>query len=130
MGGTHGADHITWIIRRAKELQPRWEELAGELRYGVADGFYVYGQPRVRARTTAEPAPGARPEPLPGGKRLAVPTDEEAPWRRVIARALDRLGRLFPVSRETALRRALARLAGWVDGRPPLARAIEALELA
>ena len=61
--------------------------------------------------------------------RLAVPTDQEAPWRQWIARALDGLGRLLPVTRDTPLRRALARLASWVDRRPPVARAIERLEL-
>ena len=34
LGGTHDADHVAWIIRRARELGPRWEELAEELRYG------------------------------------------------------------------------------------------------
>jgi methylenetetrahydrofolate reductase (NADPH) len=43
---------------------------------------------------------------------------------------LDGLGRLFPITRDTPLRRALARLAGWTDGRLGLARAIEGLELA
>ena len=151
LGGTHDADHIAWIIRRARELAPRWEELADELRYGLPGGFYLYGQP---SRSTVVPPPtsggstsapdggvgqeppsaitvGARgPSPAPGTKRLAVPTDEEAPWRRGIARLLDTLGRLFPVTRDTPLRRALARLAGWADRRPGVARAVERLELA
>jgi methylenetetrahydrofolate reductase (NADPH) len=58
-----------------------------------------------------------------------VPTDEEAPWRRLIARALDALGRLFPVTQDTLLRRALARLASWADRRAPVARAVERFEL-
>jgi methylenetetrahydrofolate reductase (NADH) len=128
LGGTHDADHVAWIIRRARELGPRWEELAGELRYGLDGGFYLYGQPTAR-RVVPPPAGLAGPEPVPGLTRLAVPTDQEAPWRLWIARALDGLGRLFPVTRDTPLRRALARLAGWVDRRPPVARAIERLEL-
>jgi methylenetetrahydrofolate reductase (NADPH) len=129
LGGTHDADHIAWIIRRARELAPRWEELAAELRYGYEGGFYLYG-PRSRSPI---PAPGARPggpEPIPGSKRLAVPTDAEAPGRRWIARVLDSLGRLFPVRRDTVLRRALAHLAAWADRRPAVAQAVERLELA
>jgi methylenetetrahydrofolate reductase (NADPH) len=151
LGGTHDADHVAWIIRRARELAPRWEELAGELRYGLPGGFYLYGRPPT-ARTVvpvagpaaraapsspaSSPGGGAasvarpeRPEPVPGSRRLAVPTDEEAPWRRSIARALDGLGRLFPVTRDTALRRALARLAGWADRHPAMARGVDGLEL-
>ena len=124
LGGTHDAEHVAWIIRRARELAPRWEELASELRYGAEGGFYLYRQPR--ARPGGRPA---RPEPVPGSTRLAVPTDEEAPWRRWIARVLDGLGRLFPVTRDTVLRRVLARAAAWVDRRPSVARATERLEL-
>jgi methylenetetrahydrofolate reductase (NADPH) len=151
LGGTHDADHVAWIIRRARELGPRWEELADELRYGVVDGFYLYGRPASRpavpvsgatrdaSAAAAGPVPGAAassasgaggPASVPGSRRLAVATDEEAPWRRWIARALDGLGRLFPVTRDTPLRRTLARLAGWADRRPPVARAVERLELA
>jgi methylenetetrahydrofolate reductase (NADPH) len=130
LGGTHDADHIAWIIRRARDLAPKWEELAEELRYGAVGGFYLYRRPPAR---TVVPADGARPpgpEPVPGSKRLAVRTDEEASWRRGIARLLDGLGRLFPVTRDTVLRRALAGLAGWVDRRPAVAHAVEKLELA
>jgi methylenetetrahydrofolate reductase (NADPH) len=153
LGGTHDADHVAWIIRRARELGPRWEELADELRYGPADGFYLYGRPPARTALPvprppseapasapdggAAPGPvttppgGARgPGPVPGSKRLAVPTDEEAPWRRWIARVLDRLGRLAPVTRDTELRRILRRLAAWTDRHPTVARGVEGLELA
>ncbi len=154
LGGTHDADHVAWIIRRARELGPRWQELAAELRYGPEGGFYLYGRPPPRtgiaisgpasaaAASSApviDPASGSvptptagtgGPDPVPGAKRLAVSTDEEAPWRRGIARLLDGLGRLFPVTRDTVLRRALVRLAGWADRRPAVARAVEGLELA
>jgi len=153
LGGTHDADHVAWIVRRARELAPRWEELADELRYGPEAGFYLYGQPRARTvvpmsgPSSAAPssAPGTGPppgsvtaptvgaggpDPVPGSKRLAVATDEEASWRREIARLLDSLGRLFPVTRDTPLRRALARLAGWADRRPAVAHAMEKVELA
>ena len=42
IGGTHNADHIRGIIRRAEELAPRWEELAEEISYGQKGGFYFY----------------------------------------------------------------------------------------
>ena len=129
LGGTHDADHVAWIIRRARELGTRWEELAGELRYGLEGGFYLYRQATTRT-VVALPAGVVRPEPVPGLTRLAVPMDEAAAWRRWIARALDSLGRIFPVTRDTPLRRALARLAAWADRRPPVARAIERVELA
>jgi methylenetetrahydrofolate reductase (NADPH) len=129
LGGTHDADHVAWIIRRARDLAPRWEELAAELRYGYEGGFYLY----AASARGAIPGPGARrggPEPVPGSTRLAVPTDGESRGRRWIARGLDGLGRLLPVTRDTVLRRALARLAAWADRRPAVARAVERLELA
>jgi methylenetetrahydrofolate reductase (NADPH) len=144
LGGTHDADHVAWIIRRARELQPRWEELAEELRYGAEGGFYLYGaaRPRPAAGEVARAEPGAAPlagappavppgpPPAPGTRRLATATDEETPWRRQAARALDELGRLFPVTRDTWLRRALGRVARWADARPAVAAAVERLELA
>jgi methylenetetrahydrofolate reductase (NADPH) len=147
LGGSHDADHVAWIIRRARELGPRWEELAGALRYGPEGGFYLYGRPPPRPSisgpvSAVEPAPdagpgpaaaragGGGPPPTPGSTRLAVPTDDDAPWRRRVARALDALGRIAPVTRDTGLRRALARLAAWADRRPAVARAVERLELA
>jgi methylenetetrahydrofolate reductase (NADPH) len=123
LGGTHDADHVQWIIRRARELGPRWEELAEELRYGAEGGFYLYEGSGARAAGPREPNRGA-------STPAAAPAHEEAPWRRRIARGLDGLGRLFPVTRDTALRRALARLAAWADRRPGVARAVERLELA
>ncbi|MGH7318772.1 MAG: methylenetetrahydrofolate reductase, partial [Candidatus Rokuibacteriota bacterium] len=38
LGGTHDAEQVAWIIRRAGELAPRWEELAEELSYGEPGG--------------------------------------------------------------------------------------------
>ena len=34
--------HIAWMIRRAEELAPKWEELSEELQFGKKDGFYLY----------------------------------------------------------------------------------------
>jgi len=42
IGGTHEPERIRWIIRRAEELAPRWEELAEEISYGEKGGFYLY----------------------------------------------------------------------------------------
>ena len=62
IGGTHDADHVAWIIRRAAELAPRWEALAGELAYGGGRRLLP-----VRAR------PGAAP-----GRRRSVPRPARA----------------------------------------------------
>ena len=49
---------------------------------------------------------------------------------RFIPRALDLLGRLLPVTRDTWLRRRLSALMTWIDRRPKLAAALERAELA
>jgi methylenetetrahydrofolate reductase (NADPH) len=112
LGGTHDPDHVAWIIRRAGELAPRWEELAAELAYGVEGGFYLYG------RRAEPPTPPLRPPPGQGRVVAAV-----------VPPVLDGLGRLFPVRRDTWLRRALRAAAARVDRRPALARGLERLEL-
>src|SRR5262245_53905350 len=76
LGGTHDADQIAWIIRRAKELAPRWEALADELRHAPAGGFYL-GASRARAPSPLAGTPRGGPEPAPGMTRRAVATDEE-----------------------------------------------------
>jgi methylenetetrahydrofolate reductase (NADPH) len=101
LGGTHDARQIGWIIRRADELAPRWEELAAELSYGERDGFYL------------------------DGSSLARPRQLE-----VLPRTLHRLSRLVPLTRATALGRPLARALGWIDRRPAAAAALERAELA
>jgi methylenetetrahydrofolate reductase (NADPH) len=112
LGGTHDADHVAWIIRRSEELAPRWEELAAELGYGDADGFYLYDRPPHRA------LPSRREESTGAGRGA-----------RVVARTLDLMGRLLPVTRDTWLRRVMRRLMAWVDRRPRLAAALERVEL-
>jgi methylenetetrahydrofolate reductase (NADPH) len=103
VGGTHDADHVQWIIRRAEVLAPRWEELAAELDFGRPDGFYL------DASSAPRPARPARP---------------------LLSRALDLAGRLAPVTREGPLRRALRRVFAAVDRRPLLAAAVERVEQA
>jgi methylenetetrahydrofolate reductase (NADPH) len=115
IGGTHDAANIAWIIRRADELAPEWEALAAELGYGAAGGFYLptHARPtRASARASAVPAANGR-----------FRVDR-------LPRVLDWLGRTFPVSRDTRLRRALARVFRWVDRRRPVAVLVERAELA
>jgi len=120
IGGTHDPAHIEWIVRRAAELAPRWEELAAELAYGVADGFYLYAD-RGRGVRSATPAGTTPLRPPPGQGRLVT---------AIVPRVLDLLGRLFPVTRDTWLRRALRRLGARVDRSPALAGAVERVERA
>jgi methylenetetrahydrofolate reductase (NADPH) len=101
IGGTHDAGHISHIIARAQELQPQWQECAEQLRFGQTGGFYLYESPR------------------PVRRRLPV-----------IARALDGVGQLMPVTRDTWLRRRLTSLSSLVDRSPLLSRLTERFEYA
>jgi methylenetetrahydrofolate reductase (NADPH) len=125
IGGTHDAAHVAWIIRRAEELAPDWERLASELSFGDAAGFYLYGRmapSAPAAAVRAGPAAGPVAEASASGRTVSglVP---------LLPRALDALAVLFPVSRDTWLRRALAGVFAWIDRRPALAGAVERLEL-
>jgi methylenetetrahydrofolate reductase (NADPH) len=129
IGGTHDADQVAWIIRRAEELWPEWERLAGELRFGDPAGFYLYARwPGAPPRAADAPAPPAASGASPPAAAPA-PTTPRARRAHLTPRVLDWLGRLFPVTRDTWLRRALARLCAWVDRRPGLSHAVERLEL-
>ncbi len=57
IGGTHEPERIRFIIRRAEELAPRWEELAEEISYGEKDGFYMYegSKPEPKKREWTQP---------------------------------------------------------------------------
>jgi hypothetical protein len=48
----------------------------------------------------------------------------------VVPRVLEILSRAFPVTGDTPLRRVLRRVFAWIDRRPPLAAAVERVELA
>jgi hypothetical protein len=54
----------------------------------------------------------------------------QAAWSALVPPALDLLGRLLPVTRDTWLRRLLRRLAAWADRRPAVAATLERLEFA
>lgn len=57
IGGTHDADRIHWIIQRAEELAPRWEELAEQIAFGEKSGFYMYerSKPAPKKRDWTQP---------------------------------------------------------------------------
>jgi methylenetetrahydrofolate reductase (NADPH) len=101
IGGTHDPGQVAHIIARATELEPRWQECAEELQFGQRGGFYLYESPKPAKRS------------LP-----------------VVSRALDGLGQLLPVTRDTWLRRQLRSIFAWIDRRPALAAATERLEYA
>jgi methylenetetrahydrofolate reductase (NADPH) len=101
LGGTHNAGDIRWIIQRSEILQPRWEELADELNFAPERAFYLY--------KSSPPAPANR---------------------GIVPRVLDTLVNLFPVNKDTGLRRLLAKIFGWVDRKPGLAHQLERIETA
>jgi methylenetetrahydrofolate reductase (NADPH) len=79
IGGTHNPDHIRWIIRRAEELAPQWEEWAEEISYGLQGGFYFYESPK--------PAP----KPREFSQRLydiIEPANTPAPLRKILTGVL------------------------------------------
>jgi len=105
LGGTHDAKQIRWIIRRAEELFPRWEELEGGLQFGKSDGFYLYDRP-------APPAP----------TRALLPT------------VMDAVGKAVPVVpwskhvQDSALRRVIRSAFAWLDRHPRLSHWFERFE--
>ena len=101
LGGTHNAGHIRWIIQRAQELQPRWEELAEELSFAPQRAFYLY-------------------------KSAASVSSK----RGIVPRVLDAMVKLFPVNKNNGLRRLLSNIFGWIYRRPSLARGAERVEFA
>jgi methylenetetrahydrofolate reductase (NADPH) len=101
LGGTHDAGDIRWIIQRAENLKPRWEELAEKLNFAPERAFYLY---------KSNPPASAN--------------------RGIVPRILDALVNLFPVHRNSGLRRLLAKILGWVDRKPALAHTLERFEAA
>ena len=99
IGGTHDPEQIAHIIARAAELAPQWEACAERLQFGDANGFYL--------------------------DRDTGPVHHRLP---VLARTLDVVGRAFPVSHDTWLRRTLTHLFAWIDQRPALRDLTERFE--
>jgi len=48
IGGTHNAQHVSWIIERGQILAPRWQVLLEEFTYAPKSAFYMY-EPRTDA---------------------------------------------------------------------------------
>ena len=101
LGGTHDPDDIRWVVQRSEILQPRWEELAEELNFAPERAFYFY--------KSSAPAPANR---------------------GIVPRVLDTLANLFPVNRDTGIRRTLTKIFRWVDQKPGLAHQLERIETA
>jgi hypothetical protein len=89
---------------------------------GGPGGFYGSG-----AGAPARPRPAIR---AASGEVLPAPAGQGRLATAVLPRAFDLLGRLFPVTRDTWLRRGLRGAAGWVARRPRAAAAVERVERA
>jgi methylenetetrahydrofolate reductase (NADPH) len=105
IGGTHDANHIRWMIRRAEELAPKWEELYEELQFGKKDGFYLYKR-----------------DPQPKPPRTVLPTVMDA-----AAKALP----FLPWSKganEGPVKRAITGAFRWLERHPRLSHWFERFE--
>jgi methylenetetrahydrofolate reductase (NADPH) len=105
IGGTHDAKHITWIIRRAEELAPKWEALFEELQFGKKDGFYLYKR---------DPQPKPTRTLLPTVMDLAGKTLPFVPWSKR--------------TNESSVKRAIAAAFRWLDHHPRLSHWFERFE--
>jgi len=105
IGGTHDANQIRWMIRRAEELAPKWEELYEELQFGKKDGFYLYKR-----------------DPQPKPVRTFLPT------------VMDAAGKALPFvpwaksPRESVVKRTIAGAFRWLDRHPTLSHWFERFE--
>ena len=81
IGGTHDSRHISWMIRRAEELAPKWEELYDELQFGKKDGFYLYKR---------DPQPKPAREFLPTVMDAAAKALPFVPWSKNVSDSLMR----------------------------------------
>jgi methylenetetrahydrofolate reductase (NADPH) len=105
IGGTHDAKHVNYIIRRAEELAPRWQELFEELQFGKKDGFYLYKR---------DPQPKPRRTFLPTVMDAAGKTLPFVPWSKKV--------------RDSLMRRALQGTFRWLDRHPRLSHWFERFE--
>lgn len=105
IGGTHDANHIKWMIRRAEELAPKWEEIYEELQFGKKDGFYLYKR-----------------DPQPKPTRTFLPT------------VMDAAGKTLPfvpwakTTKESPVKRVIAGAFRWLDRHPTLSHWFERFE--
>jgi len=105
IGGTHDANQIRWMIRRAEELAPNWQELYEELQYGKKDGFYLYKR---------DPQPKPTRTFLPTVMDVAGKTLPFVPWAKS--------------STESPMKRAIAGAFRWLDRHPQLSHWFERFE--
>jgi len=105
IGGTHDAQQITFIIRRAEELAPKWENIFDELQFGKKDGFYLYKR-----------------DPNPRPVRTFLPT------------VMDAVGKTLPFvpwaksSTESSVKQVIASAFRWLDTHPTLSHWFERFE--
>jgi len=105
IGGTHKAEHVSWIIERGQILAHRWEEFAEELSYAPKSAFYMY-------------EPGTAPP-----RKLHGPFD----------RAVNRFWHLLSptqIREGSFVQRALRGMFAWINSRPRLAHSLERAEFA
>jgi len=105
IGGTHDANHIRWMIRRAEELAPKWEEIYEELQFGKKDGFYLYKR---------DPQPKPRRTFLPTVMDAAGKTLPFVPWAKT--------------TKESLVKRVIAGAFRWLDRHPTLSHWFERFE--
>jgi len=105
IGGTHKSEHIRWIIERAQELAPQWEELAKELHYPPKSAFYMYG---------GSTAPALKPLGL----------------RQRMVNAFWHLMSPTQVNEGSFFYKATRAAFAWLDSKPSLARTLERAEFA
>ena len=103
IGGTHKAEHVSWIIERGQILTPRWEELAEEFAYAPGAPFYMYD------RSTAPPR--KPPGFFDRAVKWMFPSPTQIPHGGFV---------------EKTARAVLT----WIDHRPALARLLERSEVA
>jgi methylenetetrahydrofolate reductase (NADPH) len=101
IGGDHNAKNIQWVIKRAEELAPKWEEAAEEIQYSPKGGFFFFDSPK--------------PEPHSRG---------------FVPAAIETLSEMFPAYKPGPLRNTLTSILGWVDKHPAAAHALERIEYA
>jgi methylenetetrahydrofolate reductase (NADPH) len=103
IGGTHNAAHIRQILKRAAELEPRWQECAEQVQFGDPNGFYIDGPPAPK------------------------------PARTFLPMALDVAGQTLPMpwskeTGDTTGRRIMRGLMTWIDGHAAFEKLFERFE--
>ena len=105
IGGTHNAQHVSWIIERGQTLASRWQELAEEFTYAPKFAFYMY-----------EPGNEAHRKPV-GLRDRAI----NAFWHL-----------LSPthIPKGSVVEKWVRAMFAWIDRRPALSRFLERAEFA